>query len=534
MSLQKDCWSKEIPPETAKLGQSLLDETDVYRLVGEEVQEVLSLEMFESMYSQEGRGGICPIVLALVTIFQFLENLPDREAAKWAVVRLDWKYALHMPLEWVGFHYSTLCNFRKRLMAHRQERLLFDTVLTWVQKHGFLKKRGKQRTDATHVIGQVANLSRLEMLWETLRLALGELTEVAEAWSKDKIPAVFHDRYGKRQQDWQLSKAEVKQATRQAGEDGFWLLDRITENAPEAVQSLEAVSLLHQIWEQQFSRGDNGKIRLHAGGRGQGKEMIVSPHEPEARWSKKRDKTWQGYKVHQTETVDREAGQAFLTDVTTSAANVGDNEMVEAIQNRLQERGLAPKTQFVDQSYVSGRNLAHSQERKIELFGPVSQDSSGKPTGYQQQDFCLDFETKTATCPQGRTAIAWYDRPQADGYVGATIRFGQQCLTCPAREQCAPGKSGRTLEISPYHTFLQARRSDQGSPAFAQQMKQRAAIEGTLSEAVRKHGARRARYRGQAKVLLQQLLIGTAINLKRLARGLDHRRQQRMTLVVTC
>jgi Transposase DDE domain len=46
-------------------------------------------------------------------------------------------------------------------------------------------------------------------------------------------------------------------------------------------------------------------------------------------------------------------------------------------------------------------------------------------------------------------------------------------------------------------------------------MHQRNAIEGTISELVRAHGLRRSRYRGFAKVELQNLLIATACNIKR-------------------
>jgi Transposase DDE domain len=48
-----------------------------------------------------------------------------------------------------------------------------------------------------------------------------------------------------------------------------------------------------------------------------------------------------------------------------------------------------------------------------------------------------------------------------------------------------------------------------------QRMHQRNAIEGTLSELTRGHGMRRSRYRGFGKVELQNLLIGTACNVKR-------------------
>ena len=53
------------------------------------------------------------------------------------------------------------------------------------------------------------------------------------------------------------------------------------------------------------------------------------------------------------------------------------------------------------------------------------------------------------------------------------------------------------------------------TPEFKQAMRNRNAIEGTQSELVRAHGARRARYRGLSKVRLQFYLIGAACNVKR-------------------
>ena len=83
-----------------------------------------------------------PSLLALVTIFQFLEDLPDREAARAVVVRLDWKYALHLPVEYAGFDFSCLSYFRRRLLEHEQSRLVFEAVLARVRALGFLKRQG--------------------------------------------------------------------------------------------------------------------------------------------------------------------------------------------------------------------------------------------------------------------------------------------------------------------------------------------------------------------------------------------------------
>jgi transposase len=527
MSLQSN-WNSEIPFDVAWVGGQILAPDDPYRLVGDGINDFLSLDDFARLYSELGRGAICPIVLSLVTVFQFLENIPDREAARWAVVRMDWKYALHMPLGWQGFHYSDLCNFRKRLLAHKAERMVFDKVLEWVRELGLLKKYSKQRTDSTHFLGAVERLSRLELVWETLRLALRVVKAEAEQWYGEEIPSAFHEAYVERHSSWRLSKQEVKDEMHKAGTDGYWLLDRLAESAAPWVMELREVRTLRTVWEQQFEReGGETKTRPPSG-RGKGKDLVVTPHDPDARWSEKRGKDWVGYRLQVTETAEDEVTQQFITDIDVVAANRHDSEVVDEIQNRLQARDLKPEEQDVDQGYTSGPNLAHSAARGIELLGPVAQDTAGKPEGYQQSDFKLDFEAQRATCPQGKVAPTWYRREsdEKDGYVGAEIQFKHECDGCPVRAQCAPGKSGRSLKVSPYYPILRQRRAEQKTAEFKERYKRRAAIEGTVSEVVRAHGGRRARYRGQAKARLQALFIGAATNLKRLVRALAAQNEQ--------
>ena len=120
MSMQI-AFAAKIPEETRCLVEPLLSADSVYRLVGNEIEQIVSDEDFVDMYADDGRPAVNPVVLALVSVFQFLEELPDRAAAEAAVMRLDWKYALRQELTWTGFHYSDLCNFRKQLLEHERE-----------------------------------------------------------------------------------------------------------------------------------------------------------------------------------------------------------------------------------------------------------------------------------------------------------------------------------------------------------------------------------------------------------------------------
>ena len=99
-----------------------------------------------------------------------------------------------------------------------------------------------------------------------------------------------------------------------------------------------------------------------------------------------------------------------------------------------------------------------------------------------------------------------------------TFRFewSRHCRGCPLRSECVPAdQSHRTIVVGQHHELLQQRRRDQQTLEFKERMHQRSAIEGTISELIRAHGLRRSRYRGFAKVELQNLFIATACNVKR-------------------
>lgn len=133
MSLQ---WhlSRTIPADTAAVGQQLFAPTNAYRQLGDRFNELFPEEVvFAPLYDPLGRGAIPPLLLALVTVFQMLEKIPDRLAAEMVVSRMDWKYALHLPLGYAGFHWTGLTDFRQRLLEHEQERLLFEELLPRLQ-----------------------------------------------------------------------------------------------------------------------------------------------------------------------------------------------------------------------------------------------------------------------------------------------------------------------------------------------------------------------------------------------------------------
>lgn len=510
-----------MPEATQQVGEALLGESSVYRLLGEKAEVVISEESLASMYHVEGRSGINPVILMMVTIFQFMEKLPDRKAAEMAVMRMDWKYALRQELTWTGFHYADLCNFRKRLLAHGQEQEVFEQVVKYLREEGYIKSGGKQRTDATHIIGKVANLSRLELLRETLKVVLGALLSHDAPWVLAHLPIWFVELYTQGRWDYRLSEKKVKEQSLLAGQHSQELLDHLEQSPSSVLQQLPELALLKRVLDEQFEGGEAGELQLRPSTECSS-GVIESPHEPEAGYGNKGHTQWRGYKLQVTETANPDEAVHFITDIEATCVHESDQDALAGIQERLIERDLCPDEQYVDQGYTSGQTLQESQARGINLRGYVDRGGTHKPKGFRLTDFEIDLAQQRVICPARREAMRFkiLDTPHDLAHLRAyRAWFGKQCQQCPffAAELCTTNKRGRTLDISPYHDLLQTRRHEMHTREFQREMRIRPGIEGTISELVRAHGARRSRYRGLAKLRLQAYFIGVAANLKRLA-----------------
>lgn len=510
------CLYMDIPQEIRNWGESHLELDNPYRIIGDQLFDFLAEDELTSMYSRIGRPSINPITLSLVTIFQYLEDIPDRTAALWVKTRLDWKYALHLPLYDNGFHYSDLCNFRERLLAFGKESLIFDQLLKKIESLGFLKKRGYQRTDSTHVLAYVRHLSRLENLSEGLRVALKAIQKADAAFYKSKLPVLYREHWSKPLSDYKMTDDERKEVLERVGQDIHWLIGFLKTNR-ESFLSLPEVEVLQTLFSQHFTiQAQEVIIKRKATS---GKEKIQTPHDPEARYSTKRGKSWTGYKVHLTETANEKGEVNFVTDVTTTNASQRDNETLQQIQVSLEERSLKPEQQFVDKGYTTGDNLADSQESNIELMGEVGElNNDGLFTA---DEFTIDYQAKTATCPSGCTSHSWKEFFCGKHEGEVEISFGQQCQDCPLEEKCTLSKDGRKLRLHRHYQLLKARREECKTDSFKQAMKRRPPVEGTISEMVRAHGLRKSRYRRLAKTHLQNLMKGAALNLKRLIKRIS-------------
>ena len=101
-----------------------------------------------------------------------------------------------------GFDFSVFSEFRQRLLAGGQEEeVLLNALLHLCRERGWLKERGKQRTDSTHVLAAIRTMNRLECVAETLRATLNSLAVVVPDWLRAQVPVEWYERYGTRTEE---------------------------------------------------------------------------------------------------------------------------------------------------------------------------------------------------------------------------------------------------------------------------------------------------------------------------------------------
>ncbi len=516
----------DLPDETARLAHIVCPKGDLCLWIGDELSEVFQDQLFASLFPRRGQPAEAPWRLALVTVLQFVEGLSDRQAADAVRKRIDWKYALRLPLEDLGFDFSILCEFRGRLLAGGGEQVLFEALLEHAKMRGWLKARGRQRSDSTHVLAAIETLSRLECVAETLRHALNVLAAVVPEWLQEHVPPEWYERYATRWQDYRLpsGRQERQELAEGIGRDGRHLLHLI--EAPVSMiwlRELPAVQTLQRVWLQQFYADESAARWREANDLPPSALLICTPYDPEARYSQKRSTTWTGYKVHLTESCDEDLPH-LITDVQTTPAPRSDFEMLPPIQAALSSREVLPEKQLVDAGYVTAEYLVASQQKYgIDLYGPIAPDPSWQAqtaTGFSLADFTIDWQAQKVVCPQGHQNTQWFPRKDRHDRDVFQITFAaKDCSPCPVRTLCThAAKQPRFLMVRPEPTYtkLIAARARQQTPAFKEEYAKRAGIEGTLSQAVRAFELRRCRYVGEAKTRLQHLMTGVALNVVRL------------------
>ncbi|MBV9726966.1 MAG: transposase [Gammaproteobacteria bacterium] len=370
--------------------------------------------------------------------------------------------------------------------------MVFERSLELASELGLLSGSVEQIVDSTPMLGAAAVQDTAVLV----RTGVGKLLDAVSATNKRAAKQL---RSGLR---YDYSRPRVKPAGDwQDREARMGLLVEVARDAARALQAVEttaelietdrvaeAARLLREIIGQEFDVGDDELPRAR---RGRGVRQIVSAHDPEMRHGRKTpSRQFTGYKLHAAAATDT----PILTAIALSAGNEHDGHHAGALIDQ-QPGSRRPGRVIGDTAYgnVEARELL--EQRQVAVLAPVH-SSSPRDGTIAKDEFKIDLESDTVTCPQGHTTPIYKPRANRRTTNGERVaRFAREdCEPCPLRPSCAPGGQ-RDIRIRRREDLRQAALQALADPAESEHLNRtRPRIERLLGLIVHRYHARKSRY----------------------------------------
>jgi transposase len=475
------------------------------------VKDVLKFELLrpilaECYPSTTGRPAIEPVLLLKLEFLEYHYNLSDREVIAQARVNVAFRFFLDLSLHSGLPHHTLLTYFRDRLGPDQHQRV-FDAVVAQARQHGLVKDRLRLK-DATHLIANIAVPSTIRLVAQTREQVLAAAEPLWPEWVAEQRTRAAQLRL---LTESLTDKERLLQRVTHLREIVMVLEQRLQEQAAAASMAAAArrdlgaaLDLAHRVLVDRDEKSKGSKS-----------DRVVSVHDPEARTGKHGD-WYTGYLLDVAEDADSE----IITAINVLPAN-GDEgaDAAKLITQEEQAQRNDVETLSMDGAGFRGdvlRDLTNPQRLSLEVITPPPLEP--ERTVFGSEAFTLDAAGEELTCPNGAKT---QKRTRIDSAHGWQFYFSvQQCAGCPLRSQCLQKperRSSRRVLKNDYEAEYRRARAKAQTPAFARVRKEHPKIERKLGEMARWHRARRARYWGRAKILVQGLLTAMVVNVKRIA-----------------
>jgi hypothetical protein len=238
-------------------------------------------------------------------------------------------------------------------------------------------------------------------------------------------------------------------------------------------------------------------------------DRVISTVDPDARHAHKSvHRRQDGFKAH----IAVEPDTGIITDCAlTKAAGPDNHEAVIGLA--LLDSEDAPVRVLGDSAYGTGAARAALTDMKHVAVIKPNPLRAPVPGGFTSDDFTIDFDARTVTCPAEHTIAI---------HPNGGAAFEKHCRSCPLIGRCTTAKRGRKLTINKHELHLRAARAAARTPQWQTEYRQhRPMVERSIAWLTR--GNRKVRYRGVAKNDHWLHHRAAALNLRRLITiGLTH------------
>jgi hypothetical protein len=489
-----------------------------------------------------GRPSLPATRIAAVLTLQVLHDYSDREAAEAARFDVRWKMAIGAPLDDPGFDPSTLVYWRNRIARSARPHRISDAVKKVVGETGVLRGRRRRAVDSTILADAVATQDTVTQLVAAIRKVAREVPGAGE-----QIAAVCtgHDysKLGKPGVDWDDPAAKdalVSALVSDANAVVAALEGRDLDERAASALALLALVAGQDVEPAEGSDGTDGRWRIARKVAG---DRVISTVDPDARHTRKSPEARRdGYRAHLA--ADPETG--IITDEKlTRAAGTENSDPAVAEEFLAAEAAAAdagcggtaggpgsPRAGGADDGAAAGRELSWYGDSAYgtgDLRGAICDAGhraviKPKPLqapvkgGFTVDDFTVDQEAGTVTCPAGHAVALSRTR---------IATFGVLCRNCPLRARCTTCKTGRKLVLHERDDLLRAARADWAASSGLRKdyTTHRPNVERAIAQVATWRGRRvKLRYRGTAKNNAWLKRRTAALNLRNLlGKGLARR-----------
>ena len=446
--------------------------------------------------------------MAAVITLQALHGLSDSETVDAVTFDLRWKAACGLPVTAGAFHATTLTYWRRRLAASDRPNRIFEAVKVVVAQTGALAGKSRRALDSTVLDDAVATQDTVTQLIGAIRRVRREVAGAVQVIA-EHCNAHDYDDPGKPGIAWDDKQARDRLVDALVS-DAHRLLGYLPDQqlGPRAAEAVALLALVagQDVEPAEGSDGTDGRWRI---AQRVAADRVISTVDPDTRHVHKTvHRRQDGYKAHLA--VEPDTG--IITDCALTKANGADNHEA-AVGLRLLDGEDSPVTVLADSAYGTGQFRAELTVRghldRVKP-APVGRGNAG---GFTVDDFTVDHDNRTATCPNGLT------RPITRSGVAT---FGVACATCKLRARCTRSRKGKQLAVGPHDARQRAARQAARDPDWlADYRRHRPMVERTIAWLTRGH--RRLHYRGVIKNDHWLHHRAAALNLRRLTNlGLHH------------
>ena len=517
--------------DAAEMTGHLVPAGSVFAFLAEHRRELFPDSFTADLFpSRTGRPSLSADLVGSVLVLQALYDLSDGQAADALKFDIRWKVACGRSLTQMSFDPSTLVYWRRRIAASGRPGRVFDAVAEVIAATGVLAGRRKRVIDSTVFDDAVATQDTCTQLTAAIRkvarVVPGAADVIAAACGLD------YSRPGKPDIDWDDPAAKQQLVSDLVNDALAVLAELAGPGAPgrdgAAADALGLLALVagQDVEPAEGSDGTDGRWRI---ARKVAPDRVISTVDTEARHTRKsKSKRRDGFRGH----VAAEPETGLITDCEmTMAAGDGSTDAENGVKIAARDRfrGASAGDPASGPAGVQARDDAATQDGQVrddddvagsapgepglEIYGDSAYGSGqaradyrdaghdtvikpgslkpAVPGGFTIDDFIVDEEQGTVTCPNDVT------RPMSSKRY---VTFGAACAGCPLRARCTTAEGGRSMEIHPHDGLLRQARARARTGQFRQAYRTRAMVERVIAWTATCNGRRvRLRYIGATR-----------------------------------